>query len=487
MPSDPDQPVLLGRQRTHPLTVVLGLGGVAIGAVLGLFLGAGVVGLLVGFGGALRFVGWFFRTYELRTDDMVIAAGVLTRREQVVPYQRVQQIDFHRGLVAQLLGLTELRIDTAGSKRGRVQLAYLDHRVAESIREWVLARRAVLASADTGNPDRARRDEALAVPEAQFSLSAGQLLLAGAISTGPVATLALFCVATPVVAPLVLAGRDTAIRVLIGVGIAAVLVAIVMAFSAVGYLLTYARFRVSVIGEDLHVDYGLLEVQHLTVPRERVQHVSITDNPLRRALGLMSLTVHSAASSGAEHATNFSIVALPRARLAEVLAFALPRPARESSAVGTRAVSPGAAMVGPWRLPELVSRPPAARRRAVVRRSLLLAIPGAVVATIWFPIGVASLLAAGLGLPWGRLAHRRAGHAVTGVIAVLGAGVVAHRVQIVPVARVQSSRTRRSPLQRRSDLASLSLDVAGGAPGLYDMDATTAARLRSTVALIPRG
>ena len=120
MLSDPDQPVLLGRRRTHPLTVVLGLGGVAAGAVFGLFLGADILGFVVGLAGALRFVGWFFRTYELRADDMVISGGVLTRRDQVVPYQRVQQIDFHRGLVAQLFGLTELRIDTAGSKRGRV-------------------------------------------------------------------------------------------------------------------------------------------------------------------------------------------------------------------------------------------------------------------------------------------------------------------------------------------------------------------------------
>ena len=486
MPSDPGQPVFLGRRRTHPLTVVLGLGGVAIGAVLGLFLGADLVGFLVGLGGALRFVVWFFRTYELRADDMVISAGVLTRREQVVPYQRVQQIDFHRGLVAQLFGLTELRIDTAGSKQGRVQLAYLDHAVAESIREWVLARRAALTSSDTGPADRVRPDQGLPVREAQFSLSARQLLLAGATSTAPVAACALLCVGTPVVAPLVLTGGDTAIAALIGVGITGGLVAIVTLLSAVGYLLTYANFRVSVVGEDAQLEYGLLQVQHLTVPRARVQHVSITDNPLRRALGLIALTMHSAASPGAQHATRFTIVAWPRARLDEALAFALPPPTRELPEVRTSAVSPDAAWAGRWWLPELVSRPRAARRRAVVRRSLLLAVPAAVVAVVWFPIGVASLLAAGLGVPWGRLAHRRAGHAVADRIVVLAAGVVARRVQIIPVARVQSSRTRRSPFQRRSDLASLSLDVAGGAPGLYDMDATTAARLRSTVPLMRR-
>ena len=350
----------------------------------------------------------------------------------------------------------------------------------------MLARRQALVSAGTGPPDGLRRDETLSAPEAQFSLSAERLLLAGAISTGPVVAFALLCVAIPLVAPLVLEGGDTAIRVLVGIGIASVLVATVAVLSAVGCLLTYARFRVSVVGSDVQVDYGLLEVQHLTVPRERVQHVSITDNPLRRALGLISLTMHSAASPGAQHATNFTIVALPRAHLAEVLAFALPPPAGGSPAGEPSAVAPGDASTEPWRLPALESRPPAARRRGMVRRSLLIAIPAAIVAVVWFPAGVASLVVAGIGLPWGRVAHRRAGHAVTDTVAVVGAGVLVHRVQIVPVARVQSSRTRSSPFQRRSELASLSLDVAGAAPGLYDMDETTAARLRSTLPLMGR-
>jgi uncharacterized membrane protein YdbT with pleckstrin-like domain len=118
---------------------------------------------------------------------------------------------------------------------------------------------------------------------------------------------------------------------------------------------------------------------------------------------------------------------------------------------------------------------------------LIIAVPALVVAVVWFPIGAVSVIASGLGVPWGRLAHRRAGHAVTGAIAVMSAGVLVHRTQIVFVARVQSSRTRQSPFQRRADLASFSLDVAGGAPGLYDMDARTAGRLRSTVPLVDVG
>ncbi len=469
-PSDPQSTTRAGRQRTHPLTVLFGLGGVGFGLALGTALeGADVLALVVGLGGALRLVGWFFRTYELRDDDMVISGGVFTRREQVVPYDRVQQIDFHRGLVAQLFGLTELRIDTAGSQAGRVSLAYLDHSVAESIRTWVLAHRDATrepgSASDRGSGwDAAAVHDADGAPQLVYALSPSRLLLAGATTSAPVLLLALYCIGVMLVAPLALGGRDAALRVVVTLWLGGAIVVAVAAASALGHLLTYARLRLSKHGEDLQVDYGLFEVQHLTVPRRRVQHVTIADNPLRRALGIVSLTVRSAAAGGGQNATNFTIVALPRAHVAELLAFVLP-----------------SAPLMPF--PRVRERPPSAARRAVLRRSLLLAVPAGLVAAIWFPVGVASLPAIGLGIAWGRVAHRRAGHIVTETVAIFSAGAVAHQTHIVPIMRVQSARTRSSPLQRRAGLATLSLDVAGAAPGLYDMHAPTAAELRGEVPL----
>jgi uncharacterized membrane protein YdbT with pleckstrin-like domain len=69
---------------------------------------------------------------------------------------------------------------------------------------------------------------------------------------------------------------------------------------------------------------------------------------------------------------------------------------------------------------------------------------------------------------------------------------VHHRIDLVVRRRVQSCRTRRSPLQRRSALATLEVDVAGtrkqapgATPHLSDMDLGEAEALFRTAGDVP--
>ncbi len=469
-PVGPWPPGGFGRRRTHPLTVALGFGGVGLGVAYSLALdGVNPLGLLIGMSSGFRLVHWWFHSYELRVDDMVVTAGVFRRREQVVPYQRVQQVDLHRGLLAQLLGLAEVRIDTAGSAAGHVALTYLDHAGAQTVRDWVLMRRAELALVPRSiAPDVAQGSPPPRAPPARpavvYSLTPAQLAAAGATSTVPMVAIATAVLMSPLALGSLVAG-DRPLAALGALAVAVAIVVGVVAFSALGHLLTFARYRLEVTGDELRVDYGLLEVQHLSVPRARIQYVSILDNPLRRALGAVSLTMHSAAP-GNDNPSRCTIVWLPREQVPEVLAFALGVPPRVDS----------------W-LPELTPRPPAARRRAIVRRTGVLAL-GALVATFaWYPAGAASLLAVAAGVPWGRRAHARAGHAVASGVIVLSSGVVAHHVQIVPVGRLQSARTLASWFQRRVGVATLALDVAGASPRLMDVDEPIANELHATLPL----
>jgi membrane protein YdbS with pleckstrin-like domain len=114
------------------------------------------------------------------------------------------------------------------------------------------------------------------------------------------------------------------------------------------------------------------------------------------------------------------------------------------------------------------------------------------VAGLLAAIGVAGLAAAPLvllGVPWGRAAHRRAGFGVNDETATIAKGVLVFSQELVALERLQSAHTTSSPLQRRVDLASLHLDVAGMrfAPNLGDMDAVWTASLRRSLARLTRG
>ena len=236
------------------------------------------------------------------------------------------------------------------------------------------------ASADTTAPAWAPPTPAatpiLAVP-------GGQLALAGATAPVPVFFAFAAAVGVAVFAPIALLSSVVPPLTLAGATIVAVaLVALTVGLSVLGTALQYAGLTVSVSGDDLHVDYGLLDKQHLSVPRRRVQQVSIVDNPLRRAIGIVDVTLHSAAAPGGEHAGHMTVIAFPRADVGPFLAFLMQDP--------------------DWHAPLLEPRTRAAHRRAIVRRIALLCVPTVVVAVAFFPEGLLSLaLAAGAGYAWG--------------------------------------------------------------------------------------
>src|SRR5688572_7872482 len=123
-------------QRTHVLTVALGLGSFGLGLALSVATGAGLIDLALQVFGLYTVLSWWFKTYEVRDEELVVREGVLNRRTHVVPYRRVQQIDMRRSLVMQLFNLAQLRIETAGSTAGTVNLSLLDVRGAEALRAF---------------------------------------------------------------------------------------------------------------------------------------------------------------------------------------------------------------------------------------------------------------------------------------------------------------------------------------------------------------
>ncbi|MFD1722285.1 PH domain-containing protein [Amnibacterium endophyticum] len=123
---------ITGWQRVSNRLIAVRLVGTAVGAVVGLAVGIGILVLfgpttwvgwiVVGVVGlnaliqavltprGVRSIGWV-----LREDDLVVRRGLLLSRLVAVPYGRMQLVDVNRGPVAQLLGLAELRLVTAAA------------------------------------------------------------------------------------------------------------------------------------------------------------------------------------------------------------------------------------------------------------------------------------------------------------------------------------------------------------------------------------
>lgn len=460
--------------RTSPLTNVLELAAlVTIGGGLALALVVGVDPAELAQGGfaavavLVRLVGWWFRTYTVTRGEVVLDEGVLQRTHRVVPFSRIQQVELRQKLMARALGIATVHIETAADAGSTsVTLRSLSVERAEALRDHLLAeQRRVRGRGAAATPAAGASPRLAAVRTPLVRLSPGQLLGAGATSTATVSLLPLVLVASGVSAALTATALD--VGPVVTAGLVVLLAAggsvVVAGIGAVSTLVESWGFELATSGDDLHLSHGLLDRRQHTMPRQRLQHARVVDNPVRRWLGTTSVHLHSAATPGGDdgqHAgIDIPLVATPQ--LGDLLA----------TVMGS----------DDFRPPTLHPRPPSARRRALMRRVALSTALAVSIAAIWWPVGAGVLPFALIGVPWALVAHRRAGHALDGRVLAVASGAIAHRLELIPRGRLQSVRTSASPLQRRVGLASLHLDVAGakagllpGAPRLYDAGADVA-------------
>lgn len=86
---------------------------------------------------------YHFYRYELTDSGFRKELGVIWKVYVTIPYDRIQNVDIYRGILARLLGLSDLQIQTAGisgmvASEGR--LPGLSREVAEQLRDEIIQR-----------------------------------------------------------------------------------------------------------------------------------------------------------------------------------------------------------------------------------------------------------------------------------------------------------------------------------------------------------
>lgn len=82
-------------------------------------------------------IAWRFHTYRIDGEAVEEQSGVLFRKHRRAPLDRIQSVNLQRPLPARVLGLTKIEVLTGG-QGGKVDLAYLSHRDAKTVREQIL-------------------------------------------------------------------------------------------------------------------------------------------------------------------------------------------------------------------------------------------------------------------------------------------------------------------------------------------------------------
>lgn len=105
--------------------------------VLFFWVGGALIGLLIVW---LTLLGFRKKGYAFREHDLIFQYGVIATSTKIIPYNRVQHVALHEGLISRYLGLAQVEIYTAGVHGGDIKIPGLLKEDADRIKHLLMGK-----------------------------------------------------------------------------------------------------------------------------------------------------------------------------------------------------------------------------------------------------------------------------------------------------------------------------------------------------------
>ncbi|HLL22128.1 MAG TPA: PH domain-containing protein [Kofleriaceae bacterium] len=411
--------------------------------------------------------------YRFGAGELVVRKGVVFRSERHIPYARIQNLDVTQNVLHRLLGVLEVRVQTGRGTEPEAVLSALGRGALDDMRARVFAHRAAELRAD---------HVAAPADRELLALSMRELVIVGLVELRGIAVIAagLGVLWEVVIEPALdtAAGQPHIIRILIAwfrgdvfdprrlavtISVAIVLIG---GLSIMWAIVRLYGFRLLDHGDDLQAACGLFTRVTRTIPRRRIQTVTLREGLLHRLFGRIAVEVATAGGGSGAGSGKGESESTP---IAPVL-----RPAALPALLVD--VAPD------LDLGALVWQPLAARTtRRVFRRS---AICAAVLAGLSaFVVGVWAVAVFGglvvLAALHARVYARHARWALDHTVVAFRHGWLWRNTTIARLAKVQVVTLHESPFDRRAAMAQLRIDTAGATVAIPYLPRETALELHA--------
>jgi len=382
--------------------------------------------------------------YRFAVDNLIVREGWIFKKTRHVPYDRIQNIDTVQGLLHRLLGVVEVRLETAGGTEPEAVLRVVSLADLEQIRAGVFRGRDDLAG-----PALAEKEDATL-----FRMGSTDVLLFGLFSQRGLAYLGGLLVlgwefdlwerASDAIGKSWVTVDILRVYPWLFAGIGVVLLGVLQALTVLWAFLTLFDFHIVRRRDDLRTSCGLLTRQTATVPQDRIQFLSVREGWLHRLFGRASIKIQTAGGDSTKKtqvSRKWLVPLVRRGRLKEIL-----------SQVQPEAISGGLDWHGVHRR---------ARGRMFRKWLIVFTIPIAISVRDlggWALLGY--LLAIPLAFQLAALRARCLGWGVSEKAVFMRDGRIARAENCVRFSKIQSVSLSQNPLDRRLRMARLRVDTA---------------------------
>lgn len=88
----------------------------------------------------LSFISLRKKAYAFREHDVIFQHGIIATNTIVIPYNRVQHVALHEGLLARFFGLARIDIFTAGGSSSDIAIPGIALEQAEDIKQLLMGK-----------------------------------------------------------------------------------------------------------------------------------------------------------------------------------------------------------------------------------------------------------------------------------------------------------------------------------------------------------
>lgn len=255
----------------------------------------------------------YFRFYfHIEEGSFIIDKGILKRTKTNIPFERIQTINLQQNILHQIFGVVSLEIDTAGAKKSELTIDALNREDAEALRKFILEEKEQLTET-TATENEESVQENGAEEDVILTLDIPDLLKIG-ISQNHLKSMAILFAfvfstlneITDNISDLVesqLSGYQefiTSNTWVVFVGSVFIVAIIASLYSLINTVLKNFELKLSSRRGGLKLVRGLLNKEEISINKSKVQTISWSDNPLRRAFKMYTVQIEQASSAQAD-------------------------------------------------------------------------------------------------------------------------------------------------------------------------------------------
>jgi len=248
---------------------------------------------------------WYNFYFLIKDNEFVLRKGYLKRVVIAIPFEKIVSINLKQGLIQQVLGVVQLEVDSAGSKKKEVAIYAISREIAEALKEQLASYKMERSDKDEFQSDVESLEEKETVLQLSFKdllrISIAKNHLRGLLIILAFGNNIYYQLKDLFESEVNLAADKTesfiqhsSSMAIAGMVIFVLLVSLIISMAEV--FLRYYDFNMKSFANAFSLQSGLLKRKNITIPFSKIQRLIRSINPIQKCLNISNIQLVQANS-----------------------------------------------------------------------------------------------------------------------------------------------------------------------------------------------